>query len=928
MIAVEIRLRRNGQPLREPTAWCLSCADSSFWLHEIARWSLSEEDEHALRLFPLPPGATPELSGVIVALPKNATPRHPPSGSAYGSLGDRLFLPVDASLEPELSIRELEAMLKHDVCIFHPGAGLVGFSHHQILTLSDLLAFPKLHPRPFRRPREGTTWSPKLSSVSLAVPVALDTFFEDEREAIATTSPQAIEPSEDEPSTTGIEGMTNALLEGIYSGLHKAAARIPEGAAAPTWINRVDAWASRGLARITERLDRARHKELHRLLELLEKNVEEGLRHALPFGGKMHRGRADPGSALEDRSLDFSLGLLGGGAPADFWDVPLDLEQKLLARYRELAARERQLGRYRRAAYIYAELIGDFHGAASVLKEGKYYREAAEIYRRHLNEPLQAARCLAAGGLFEDAIALYVEHEQLEEAGDICRKIEAEERARELYGRQCDRHMADGDKLSAARIFETKLEDVTRTLELLETGWPHSDQADGCLERELEILTRESYHERMEARLRHLREEITPSSRVVPLVERLAETARTYPDATLRRVTSDLVHRKIAGRLRASSPEESSRLLEGLYALAPEDRLLVRDGSRFLAERRTHQPVAHHPAGTPPRRIRQLDLPMGAVWDRVVAAGPCFFALGHNDREIYLVRGAWGGGVQKLSWDLRPPRDVASMLPCWMALESIDPPKVILKSPVSDAPFAKKIIPASHRVHDTEGTAGDPGWIPEGTRELVSRGSFWCLLHHEVEQSTLSAYGNEGEHLSDIAVWQHSGFLTEVFMATRNQYVVVGENVQAQGGHLRVVDVGSTRPSKGLSRVEPRYVKLQDAVNAICVSPPFTRARTAVALMQGVFVYWLDTQEKFYVARDMSRPKVCLLDNGVLVVATSDLLRTYQMDAREPSQSSEVSLSECGVEGELVDVVQGERPNELALLTQHGQVTQFSVASR
>ena len=147
-----------------------------------------------------------------------------------------------------------------------------------------------------------------------------------------------------------------------------------------------------------------------------------------PRGGT-HRGLAPPVGRLTSRRVDFQLGALGGGRALDPWDVPYDLQQKLLAKYRELANREKRLKRYRRAAYIYAELIGDVETAAAVLEEGKHFREAAEIYRKHLHKPLLAARTYESGGLFREAVEIYEELELWEEAGDVYGKMEQSSKA-------------------------------------------------------------------------------------------------------------------------------------------------------------------------------------------------------------------------------------------------------------------------------------------------------------------------------------------------------------------------------------------------------------------------------------------------------------------------------------------------------------------
>ena len=102
-------------------------------------------------------------------------------------------------------------------------------------------------------------------------------------------------------------------------------------------------------------------------------------------------------------------------------------------KYHELAGRELRLGRYRRAAYIYAELFGNIELAASALVTGHHWREAAVLYRNRLHRPDKAARCLEQGGLWTEAIALYEELAEHEKAGDLYRQLDQPDHARQAY---------------------------------------------------------------------------------------------------------------------------------------------------------------------------------------------------------------------------------------------------------------------------------------------------------------------------------------------------------------------------------------------------------------------------------------------------------------------------------------------------------------
>ena len=95
----------------------------------------------------------------------------------------------------------------------------------------------------------------------------------------------------------------------------------------------------------------------------------------------------------------------------------------------ELAGREMRLGRYRRAAYIYAHLLGDFTNAAAALVAGKHWREAAVLYRDKLKRPEMAAKCLEQGGLWAEAIEFYEQLGDFEKVGDLYAQLEQPEEA-------------------------------------------------------------------------------------------------------------------------------------------------------------------------------------------------------------------------------------------------------------------------------------------------------------------------------------------------------------------------------------------------------------------------------------------------------------------------------------------------------------------
>jgi tetratricopeptide (TPR) repeat protein len=429
----------------------------------------------------------------------------------------------------------------------------------------------------------------------------------------------------------------------------------------------VAGWAAEKLSGISKSLNEARFRELERLRKMLEKDPDEGLRHAIPLRDVGTRGRATPGWRLGTRDVNFSLSSLfgGGGRAGDPWYVPPDMVARLTQRYREAANRELRLGRYRRAAYIFAELLGDFPSAATALEQGRHFREAALLYRDHLKNARKAAECLEHGGLLSEAIAIYDELGMHEKSGDLHTTLEQYEAAAASYRAQVVSYVSKHQLVPAAGLLETKLKAPEEALELLTEAWPWSDSAGECLRESFALLARLGRHAETSSRLGKLRGETPPAGKGPTLANVLSHVATTYPEESVRLLSADATRVVAAAVLPGVEGEAKRSVARAVARVAPEDRLLARDVERFLA-----QPPPR-PALPPPRRrvmrsaddpvvLRQFRLPDGVTW-RVVVASPGnagFLALGSVSNGVLLLRGTWEGITQSTYWkqdDSAPP---------------------------------------------------------------------------------------------------------------------------------------------------------------------------------------------------------------------------------------------------------------------------------
>src|SRR6185503_1034366 len=196
-----------------------------------------------------------------------------------------------------------------------------------------------------------------------------------------------------------------------------------------------------------------------------------------------------PGARLGPRSANLDLSRLGGRA-ADLWYVPWNFQELLRLRYREMADREMQLGRHRRAAYIYAELLGDLVSAANALKQGQLFREAALLYDEHLKNPLEAARCLAAGGLLVEAIERYEKLGRWLDVADLHERAGNRTAAENAIRRVVNDRVEQNDILGAAKLVEGRLHKPDEALNMLLGAWPSSPQAVSCIAAAFQLLAR------------------------------------------------------------------------------------------------------------------------------------------------------------------------------------------------------------------------------------------------------------------------------------------------------------------------------------------------------------------------------------------------------------------------------------------------------
>ena len=639
-----LRLRRREQPLHEPAAWFFPGEDPARWFPEIAA-SCDDPDTARVRVV----RAGGKCCGILVTW-SGARRQGGASGVPYGRIGSRFYLPLDSELDPPAAVEELAALLAPERdYVFTPAAGLAGFDPAEVYRLSDLQQAPELRGNDWGCAQPGLAFSRRLHSLLPLDMPSPEQFLREGGGDIGSRAEQgaAPPPGGDEPSEAPLAN----LARGLAAGAQWLANQLPRGNP-PGFIGRAIDWAVNQLSSVNAANEFLRNKEINRLLKLIETNPDEGLRFALPLDDmNASRGTAPPSNYLPPRLLDFRGG--GRSGPADVWRIDNERRMQLHRRYRQLAERELSLGRYRRAAYIFAHLLNDLVSAAGALKSGKHWREAAALYKDRLNRAADAAKCLIEGGLLGEAIPILTELGQLEEAGDLQMRLSEEEAARDLYDRAMRKALARMDHLTAARLLEEKLHRAEEALSTLWQAWPHANQADACLKKFIARLGETGRKAELLERLETIRDQHLPlTSRGVRLTV-LGEQAHSAGVDEVRAFAADAIRIVAARDLLAAEETETRQLMQALRRLAEGDKVLECDTVRYQrlrTMRRNTQPPK--PAGKSRLNLIQrcvLWTERPTNWIRAVVSREVIYTVGSCDGRLVIGRVNWAGSSEVIS---------------------------------------------------------------------------------------------------------------------------------------------------------------------------------------------------------------------------------------------------------------------------------------
>lgn len=914
MITIPLKLRCGKSPPRQADAWFIPGSDVADWLAEIASWDVPHGKVRLL----LVPRSRSERSacGVLAFVESGELPAASGRCVAFARVANRMFIPADAWFDPDVSETELRELLgdAHEsyTHIWHPAPGLAAFEPADVQTVASLIALQPPMARMWDAAQPGVAYSRRLISLMPEQTLSFEQLLQEGRDDIGSEGGDLNElppsPSEPQPGVgSAIAREGTRMLANIAQWL---ANRVPGTANSPTWVNDLENWARRKLGSYYAGLDSERNKEITRLLNLLKTDPDHGLRFALPMGGESHRGIASPSGRLMERMVDFSLGGLGGGIAADFWDLSAKHRQDLATRYRELANREINLGRHRRAAYIFAQLLGDLGAAAGALEAGRHWREAAVLYQQKLNRPLEAARCLEQGGLWAEAIALYQEQKEHEKAGDLLVRLDQREAAETEYRQAAANHHAREDHHGASRIYLTKLDSPDEALDELASGWPSSSQAAHCLQSMFALLGKLGRHSTAQQWITRFRDEGPPERLGIRTVEILAETATKYPDRETTLAAADCTRRLISRQIMDVTQADARQLLMSLGKLAPEDKLLTRDCQRFLSSMAPVLPTRPPTKNIVkrPRLVRVIALDGAFQWKAATWSGDTIFAAGIDGPRFTVVRCGWDGTIDASIPPWRLPQADLSNYPIILAISSQGDDKLIAHLAGNAIEREERTFSPSDRfpqeiVVDRESVLYFGGHRPDrNTTWLVgiSDTGFFLVRSSGVREVIYNSFQIElpdGHKLSGLEQ------ILPIPIHARSNKIYVGLFDQ-----LSIFD-----PSGKEDRIS-----FADRITSLSGSAPNTRTRIALTFPHGAAIFWDDVEGRRtqHLAEDRVDSVAGFNRGGYLIVADSTGCEIYGTSGRHAKIEEMLS----GFVSKPIAVLSAPRTDQFGIAFENGQI--------
>lgn len=916
---MRLQLKYNEQVTHKAKGAFIRGKTATEWLREINSWGIPLE---GMIFFIMPESIrSVTASGLFVIFSENHVPELQRLKNPYGLTGAKLFLPVHAELQPEVSASELKTLLLWDCYVMHPSIGLVGFEMSNSISLDDFIEYNSPRTNDWGKANPGNPSLPQLKQISVEKK-SIEEILKSLKESVGTKPLADIPEKEDEKTS-----ITKKILHSIGRGILKGALfltgiiggiiAIPFNATARSaqapgrtgtsngLIGRLLKWMNKTL----DELERERDTELKRLLTMFDHDTEEALAYAIPLNSPyMNRGTAAPSSTLGRRDVRYNPNNLGGGRNVDRWNVQryyADLRNK----YQLAAKKEIEAGNHKKAAYVYAHLLGDFYSAAKVLVEGKHYREAAALYKDHLKNPLAAAECLEKGGLLLESIELYKQLRRDEKVGDLYKQLGQTETAERYFNSCVQNSLANDDHLEAARIIEYKLERPRQAKETLLDGWKQSGQQEACLSRYFDLKVPDE-QKLLTNEIKSVYTHHTPRTKRTVFLNVLVSLINRNPDKDVHDAARNIAY-EIASQQTAAGNTSGIQLLRNFL---PGDRLITSDTSRFvyrnISSSQFIKPVAFH------------QLIQGTKWATALTWKDQFIAIGMKSPKT----GPGSGlALARINWEefWGTKKDIVPEYHSWPA-RGLSNQSVAL---IADGHFNNflflfaghgvnlpaKTLSKSHQFYDPLYT-GTPSWLPKGLLAMTICGAEQAAILFSENNITqlsilnvrsgalINSFGCLDENKKPFYL-PPSSSLTEMIYRNEHFYLAWGESL------LRFSMKG-----------EMQFSRTRARIFSITASDHDTELRIIAATENGCMLFRPDftgiNAASGFIASDMELKRVKYIPDNKVVAAGGKNVVVYDILPDGLQQRCKIET-----ESPVVSILPTSRRNFCGLLLENGRLS-------
>jgi MoxR-vWA-beta-propeller ternary system domain bpX3 len=628
---MKLNLQLHSSPRGPIRAAFLRGSDPQHWLSTLQSWGISPSD---LEAYAVPQSKSDlRVAGLLLIQRQGHFPAQLDLQEAYRCVGDALLIPQCASIQPQVAEEEWKNLLFYDWHFFHPGIGMVGFQLSDRISLADLLTYPEALEQDWTLAKPGPPSAPTLRQISVLQPKVEDLF----AQVQGVGDKDLKDLSKNKPSSKDDKDPRTTLLNSLEKLLRQRP-NLREGES-QGWLGKMLDHLEMRIGKMIADLQKQRESEIDRLLKLYQDDPEEALRYSIPLDSPYEgRGIAPPSGLLgRNNAPDFNLGGLNTGGPRDNWNLDAQRQIALRQHYLRLANQKIAEGDYRKAAYIHAHLLGDFHTAANVLEQGKHFYEAAILYRDHLKDKQRAAQCFEKGGLYTEAIGLYLELDQKEKAGDLYTQIDQWAEAEKLYQSCAEEALKTSNHLEAARIYDQKLKDQNEAKASLLKGWHDKLNPTACLNRYFDFFQNASNDE-FDAEVQRIYQEEYKPMQHNAFMEVLKEIGKNKQRRAELPNTREIVYHVVSNELQSDILDHVG-MLETFVA---KDRLLGGDVSRYSSEvkqrnaaRKVHS-IASTKISKKAHLVQEINLPEGIQWLEALILNHIFLVLGKMGNHIYL----------------------------------------------------------------------------------------------------------------------------------------------------------------------------------------------------------------------------------------------------------------------------------------------------